>query len=274
MPYKTMADGTEIFYKDWGTGPTVLFSHGWPLNSDSWEAQMLFLASNGFRCIAHDRRGHGRSTQTWHGNDMDTYANDLATLVKALDLRDFTLVGFSTGGGEVARYIGRYGSDRVTKAALVSSVPPFMLKTDDNPGGVPIAAFDELRDGSVADRSQLYRELADGPFFGNNRPGARISQGMRDAFWLQGMQAGHKSALDCIEAFSETDFRDDLRSFEIPTLVVHGDDDQVVPYEVGGKASAAMIEGAVLKTYAGGPHGVTDTHKEQLCDDLLDFVKS
>jgi len=274
VPYKTMADGAEIFYKDWGAGPTILFSHGWPLHSDSWESQMLFLASNGFRCIGHDRRGHGRSTQTWNGNDMDTYASDLATLIEALDLRDVTLVGFSTGGGEVARYLGRYGSERVAKAALVSSVPPFMLKTDDNPGGVPISAVDELRDGSVADRSQLYRELADGPFFGNNRPGANVSQGMRDAFWLQGMQAGHKSALDCIEAFSETDFRDDLQAFDIPTLIVHGDADQVVPYEVGGKASAAIIDGAVLKTYAGAPHGVTDTHKEQLCDDLLEFLRA
>jgi non-heme chloroperoxidase len=233
---------------------------------------MLHLASNGCRCIAHDRRGHGRSGQSWSGNEMDTYADDLATLIETLDLREVVLVGFSTGGGEVARYIGRHGTERVAGAVLVSAVPPFMLKTDDNPGGVPIEVFDGLRDGSIADRSQLYRDLADGPFFGNNRPGATISQGMRDSFWRQGMQSGHRNAYECIAAFSATDFRSDLESFGVPTLVIHGDDDQIVPFEVGGKASAALVEGAALKVYPGAPHGITDTHKEQLNADLLAFV--
>ena len=273
MSSVTTNDGTQIYYKDWGTGQPVVFSHGWPLSSDSWEAQMLFLASHGYRCIAHDRRGHGRSSQPWDGNEMDTYADDLAALIEALGLKDVVLIGFSTGGGEVARYIGRHGTERVDKAALVSAVPPFMLKTSDNPGGVPIEVFDELRAGSIADRSQLYRELADGPFFGNNRPGAKVSQGIRDAFWLQGLQSGHRNAFECIKAFSETDFRTDLEHFDIPTLVVHGDDDQVVPFSVGGQASAAMIENATLKVYPGAPHGITDTHKEQLCADLLSFVE-
>jgi non-heme chloroperoxidase len=235
---------------------------------------MLFLAEHGHRCIAHDRRGHGRSTQTWHGNDMDTYADDLADLIEALDVRGVTLVGFSTGGGEVARYIGRHGTGRVARAALVSAVPPFMLQTDDNPGGVPIAVFDEIREGSLADRSQLYRDLADGPFFGNNRPGADVSPGVRDAFWLQGMQSGHRNAYECIDAFSATDFRGDLATFDVPTLVIHGDDDQVVPFEVGGKASAALVDGAVLTVYEGGPHGITDTHKDRLNADLLEFLTS
>jgi non-heme chloroperoxidase len=274
MRFITVQDGTEIFYKDWGLGQPVVFSHGWPLNSDSWEAQMLFLASQGFRCIAHDRRGHGRSTQTWAGNDMDTYADDLAALIEALDLREVTLVGFSTGGGEVVRYVGRHGAERVAKVVLVSSVPPFMLQTPDNPGGIPIEVFDGLRAASIADRAQLYRDLADGPFFGHNRPGAEISQGTRDEFWLQGMQSGHRNALESIAAFSATDFRPDLQSLDVPTLVIHGDDDQVVPFEVGGKASAAMIKGATLKVYPGGPHGVTDTHKDQLGLDLLDFLKA
>jgi non-heme chloroperoxidase len=272
--FVTTRDGAEIFYKDWGTGRPVLFSHGWPLNSDSWEAQMLILASEGYRCIAHDRRGHGRSTQTWHGNEMDTYADDLATLIETLDLRDLTLVGFSTGGGEVARYIGRHGTGRVAKVALVSAVPPLMVQGDDNPGGVPIDVFDGIRGGSLADRSQTYKELADGPFFGHNRDGVEISAGIRDAFWLQSMQSGHRNALECIKAFSETDFRDDLRAFDVPTLVIHGDDDQVVPFEVGGKASAALIEGAELLVYKGAPHGITDTHKERLGRDLLDFLKA
>ena len=274
MPTIVTADGTEIFYKDWGQGSPVVLSHGWPLNSDSWEAQMLFLADNGFRAIAHDRRGHGRSDQVWDGNDMDHYADDLAAVIEALDLTDVTLIGFSTGGGEVARYVGRHGTARVAKVALVSAVPPFMLKTDDNPGGVPIDVFDGLRAGSLADRAQLYRDLADGPFFGNNRPGADVSQGTRDAFWRQGMQAGHRNAYDSIAAFSATDMRDDLKKFDVPTLVIHGDDDQVVPFEVGGKASAAMIDGATLEVYAGAPHGLTDTHKEQLGNDLLEFVRS
>ena len=273
MPYVTTKDDVEIYYKDWGSGPVVVLSHGWPLNSDSWEAQQMFLAENGFRVIAHDRRGHGRSTQVWDGNDMDHYADDLAALIEELDLRDIVLIGFSTGGGEVARYIGRHGTSRVRAAVLVSSVPPFMLKTDDNPSGVPIEVFDELREGSLKDRSQLYKDLAAGPFFGKNR-GGEVSEGMQDAFWRQGMEAGHKSAYDSIAAFSATDMRGDLAKFDVPTLVIHGDADQVVPFEVGGKASAAMIEGAELKVYDGAPHGVTDTHKEQLNADLLAFVKA
>ncbi|WP_182526508.1 alpha/beta fold hydrolase [Nocardioides dongkuii] len=265
-------DGTEIFYKDWGEGRPVLLSHGWPLSSDSWEAQMLLLAEHGFRVIAHDRRGHGRSTQTWTGNDMDTYADDLACLVDTLDLRDLTLVGFSTGGGEVARYLGRHGTGRVAQLVLVSAVPPFMLRTDDNPDGVPVEVFDGIREGSLADRSQTYRDLADGPFFGNNRPGQSPSQGMRDAFWLQGLQAGHRNAYECIAAFSATDFRADLDKVDVPTLVIHGDDDQVVPFEVGGRKSAERIRGARLLVYAGAPHGITDTHKEQLGADLLAFL--
>ncbi|WP_433825303.1 alpha/beta fold hydrolase [Actinoplanes sp. CA-015351] len=274
MSFVTTSDGTQIFYKDWGTGRPVVLSHGWPLNSDSWEAQQLFLAENGYRVIAHDRRGHGKSTQTWHGNEMNTYAADLAEVIDHLDLRDATLIGFSTGGGEISRYIGNYGTARVAQAVLVSAVPPLMLKTDDNPGGVPIEVFDGLRTGSLADRSQLYRDLADGPFFGNNRPGANVARGPRDSFWLQGMASGHRNAYESIAAFSATDFRGDLAKFDVPTLVIHGDDDQVVPFEVGGKASAALVKGAELKVYAGGPHGITDTHKDQLNNDLLAFLNS
>ncbi|MCW8382177.1 alpha/beta fold hydrolase [Streptomyces justiciae] len=273
MPFVTASDA-RIYYKDWGTGRPVVLSHGWPLNSDSWEAQQLFLATHGYRAIAHDRRGHGRSTQTWNGNEMNTYADDLATLIDTLDLRDATLVGFSTGGGEVARYVGRHGTARLAQVVLVSAVPPFMLRTDDNPGGVPIETFDAIRAGSLADRSQLYRDLADGPFFGNNRPGAEVSQGIRDAFWRQGLQAGHRGAYECIAAFSATDFRTDLDAIDVPTLVIHGDDDQVVPFEVGGKASAARIKNATLKVYPGAPHGITDTHKDQLSADLLEFLNS
>jgi non-heme chloroperoxidase len=273
LSYVTASDGAQIFYKDWGSGRPVVLSHGWPLNSDSWEAQGLFLADNGYRVIAHDRRGHGRSTQTWHGNEMDTYADDLAVLVGSLDLDEVTLVGFSTGGGEVARYVGRHGTGRVAQVALVSAVPPFMLRTEDNPGGVPVEVFDAIRAGSLADRSQTYQDLADGPFFGHNRPGANVSQGTRDAFWLQSMAAGHRNAYESIAAFSATDFRPDLAKFDVPTLVVHGDDDQVVPFEVGGQASAALIEGARLITYPGAPHGITDTHKDQLGADLLAFLK-
>jgi non-heme chloroperoxidase len=274
MGFATARDGAQIFFKDWGEGSPVVFSHGWPLNSDSWEAQMLFLAENGLRCVAHDRRGHGRSTQTWDGNEMDTYADDLAAVIETLDLRDITLVGFSTGGGEVARYIGRHGTERVAKVALVGAVPPFMLRTDDNPGGVPGEVFDGLRAGSRADRSQLYRDLADGPFFGHNRPGANVSQGTRDAFWRQSLQAGHRNAYESIAAFSATDFRADLARFDVPTLVIHGEDDQVVPFAVRGQASAALIEGARLISYPGAPHGITDTHKEQLGRDLLAFVEA
>jgi non-heme chloroperoxidase len=268
MPHVVVADGAEIFYKDWGTGRPVVLSHGWPLNSDSWEAQALHLASHGYRVIAHDRRGHGRSTQTWHGNDMDTYADDLATLIDHLDLRDATLIGFSTGGGEVARYIGRHGTARVAQAVLVSAVPPFMLRTDDNPDGVPVEVFDGIRAGSLGDRSQLYKDLAAGPFFGG-----AASQGVQDAFWLQSMASGHRNAYECVAAFSATDFRADLAKFDVPTLVIHGDDDRVVPFDVGGKRSAALIEGAVLNIYCGAPHGITDTHKDQLGKDLLAFLE-
>ncbi|MFI5888910.1 alpha/beta fold hydrolase [Actinoplanes sp. NPDC051513] len=273
MGYVTTADKAEIYYKDWGSGRPVVLSHGWPLNSDSWEAQQLFLAENGYRAIAHDRRGHGRSTQTWHGNEMDTYADDLAAVIDALDLRDITLVGFSTGGGEVARYVGRHGTSRVAQVVLVSAVPPFMLLTPDNPGGLPIDIFDGIRAGSLADRSQQYQDLADGPFFGNNRPGADVSQGIRDAFWRQGLQAGHRNAYESIAAFSGTDFRADLDAIDVPALVIHGDDDQVVPFAVGGQASAARIKNARLAVYPGAPHGITDTHKEQLSLDLLNFLK-
>ncbi len=273
MATLTVKDGTTLYYKDWGQGPPVVFSHGWPLCSDSWEAQMLHLANAGYRCIAHDRRGHGRSSQPWHGNEMNTYADDLAALIEHLDLKGATLFGFSTGGGEVARYIGRHGTKRVAKAGLISAVPPLMLKTAANPGGLPIEVFDGIRAASLKDRSQLYRDLAAGPFFGANRPGAKVTQGMMDSFWAQGMMAGHKNAYDCIAAFSATDFTDDLKSFDVPTLVVHGDDDQVVPIDAAGRASAKLVRNAVLKVYAGGPHGITDTHRDQLNADLLAFLK-
>ncbi|WP_439536640.1 alpha/beta fold hydrolase [Methyloversatilis sp.] len=273
--YVTTRDGVQLYYKDWGpkNGPVVTFSHGWPLSSDSWESQMLFLASQGYRVVAHDRRGHGRSSQPWDGNDMDHYADDLAAVIKALDLKDVTLVGFSTGGGEVARYIGRHGTSRVKKAVLVSSVPPMMLKTADNPGGLPIEVFDGIRKGSQANRSQLYLDIASGPFYGYNRPGATPSQGLIQSFWAQGMQAGHKNTYDSIAAFSATDFRADLKKFDVPTLVIHGDDDQIVPLDLSGKASAALIRNAELIVYPGAPHGITDTHKDRLNQDLLDFVR-
>ncbi|MBR0668722.1 alpha/beta hydrolase [Roseomonas hellenica] len=269
----TTRDGVEIHYKDWGRGQPVVLSHGWPLNADSWEAQAFHLANNGFRVIAHDRRGHGRSSQPWDGNDMDHYADDLAQLIEALDLRNVALFGFSTGGGEIARYVGRHGTRRVAKLGLISAVPPLMLKTAANPGGLPIEVFDGLRAGSIADRSKLYRDIASGPFFGFNRPGAQVSQGMIDSFWLQGMMAGHKNAYDSIKAFSETDFTEDLKKFDKPTLIVHGDDDQIVPIDAAGRASARLVPHATLKVYAGAPHGLADTHKQRLNDDMLAFLR-
>jgi non-heme chloroperoxidase len=270
---KENSGNIDIYYKDWGTGQPVVLSHGWPLNSDSWEAQMLFLADHGFRAIAHDRRGHGRSSQPWNGNEMNTYADDLAALMEKLDLNGVTLIGFSTGGGEVARYIGRHGTARLAKAALISAVPPLMLKTEQNPDGLPIEVFDGLRNGSLADRSQLYKDLASGPFFGFNRPNAKVSQGRIDWFWLQGMLAGHKNAFDCIKAFSETDFTEDLKKFDVPTLIIHGDDDQIVPIGAAAIAAAKLVKNATLKVYPGAPHGLTNTHKDQLNADLLSFLK-
>jgi len=269
-----MKDGTQIYYKDWGAGQPVVFCHGWPLSSDSWEAQMKFLSDNGYRCIAHDRRGHGRSGQPWNGNDMDTYADDLSELIEKLDLKSAVLVGFSAGGGEVARYIGRHGTVRVAKAALISAVPPLMLKTAANPDGLPIEVFDGIRLGSDADRSQFYKDLAGGPFFGANKPGAKISQGMIDSFWLQGMQAGRQNTYECIKAFSETDFTEDLKKFDVPTLIIHGDDDQVVPIGAAALRSSILVKNAVLKVYAGAPHGLAYTHKDRLNADLLAFLKT
>ena len=273
MSLITVKDGTQIYYKDWGKGQPVVFSHGWPLNSDSWEAQMMFLASLGYRCIAHDRRGHGRSSQPWHGNDMDTYADDLSQLIETLDLKDAVLIGFSAGGGEVARYIGRNGTKRLAKVALISAVPPLMLKTAANSGGLPIEAFDKIRLDSLTDRSQLYKDLAAGPFFGANRDGSKVSQGMIDSFWLQGMSAGHKNTYDCIKAFSQTDFSGDLKKFDIPALIIHGDDDQIVPIGAAALSSSKIVKNAMLKIYAGAPHGLAYTHKDRLNSDLLDFLK-
>ena len=268
----TTKDGTQIYYKDWGTGQPVVFSHGWPLSADSWDAQMLFLASKGYRCIAHDRRGHGRSSQPWNGNEMDTFADDLSQLIETLDLKGVALFGFSMGGGEVARYVGRHGTKRLAKVALIAAVPPLMLKTAANPGGLPMEVFDGIRQASIADRSQFYKDLAGGPFFGANRPGAKVSQGMMDSFWLQGMRAGHKNTFDCIKAFSETDFTEDLKKFDVPTLIVHGDDDQIVPIGASAHGAAKLVKNATLKVYAGAPHGLADTHKDQLNADLLAFL--
>ncbi|WP_145479073.1 alpha/beta fold hydrolase [Stenotrophomonas rhizophila] len=273
--YITTADGVQLYYKDWGPkdGPVVTFSHGWPLNSDSWDAQMMFLAEHGYRVVAHDRRGHGRSSQPWDGNDMDHYADDLATVINSLDLKDVTLVGFSTGGGEVARYIGRHGTGRVKKAVLISAVPPFMLKTADNPGGVPIEVFDGMRKAQLENRAQFYKDVPSGPFYGFNRPGAKPNQAMIDAWWVQGMQGGQKNTYDSIAAFSATDFRGDLKRFNVPTLIIHGDDDQVVPIDVGGRMSAKLIPGAKLIVYPGAPHGLTETHKDKVNQDLLTFLQ-
>lgn len=276
MSYITVKDGTQIYYKDWGpkAGQPVVFSHGWPLSADAWESQMFFLASHGYRCIAHDRRGHGRSSQPWEGNDMDTYADDLAELFETLDLQGAMMVGHSTGGGEVARFIGRHGTKRVAKAVLVGAVPPLMVRTKANPGGLPIEVFDGLRKSFLADRSQFFKDVPSGPFFGFNRPGAKVSQGMIDAWWLQGMMGGLKNTYDCIKAFSETDFTEDLRKFNVPTLIIHGEDDQIVPIDASGRAAVKLIPGAKLVVFPNAPHGLTDTHKERLNSELLHFLKS
>jgi non-heme chloroperoxidase len=267
----TTKDGTQIFYKDWGTGPVVTFSHGWPLNADAWDTQLFFLAQNGFRVVAHDRRGHGRSSQPTSGNDMNGYADDLAAVIEALDLKDATLVGHSTGGGEVARYIGRYGTERVSKAVLIAAVPPIMVQSDANPEGLPIQVFDKLRSDLTKDPSQFYRDLAT-PFYGANRPGAKVSQGMLDQFWLWSMQAGLLNAHASIKAFSETDFTEDLKKFDIPTLVLHGEDDQIVPVKDSARKSARLIKGAKEVYYPGAPHGLTATHQDQVNADLLSFL--
>ena len=269
----TTQDGTEIYYKDWGSGQPVVLSHGWPLNADAWESQMVFLASHGYRCIAHDRRGHGRSSQSDINNQMDTYAEDLSELIEMLDLTGITLVGHSTGGGEVARYIGRYGTRRIAKAVLVGAVTPLLLKTAANPGGLSIAIFDDMRRAVFADRSQFFKDLTT-PFYGADRPGANVSQGVRDAFWFQAMQGGLNNELECIKAFSETDFSADLEKFDVPTLIIHGDADQIVPITVSAYATAKLIKNSVLKVYPGGSHGLTHTHKDVLNTDLLAFLEA
>jgi non-heme chloroperoxidase len=272
-PYVGVADGTQIYFKDWGKGQPIVFSHGWPLSGDAWDAQMVFLASRGYRCIAHDRRGHGRSSQPWDGNEMDTYADDLATLVEALDLHDAIHVGHSTGGGEVARYIGRHGTSRVAKAVLISAIPPLMLKTPANPGGLPIDVFDAIRAGVTADRSQFFKDLSL-PFYGYNRAGAQISEGVRESFWLQGMMCGHKSALDCIKAFSETDHTEDLKTFDVPTLIMHGDDDQIVPIGASAMLSSKLVKGATLEVYPGFSHGMCTVNQDRINADLLAFIEA
>jgi non-heme chloroperoxidase len=271
--FVTTSDGTQIFYKDWGTGQPVVFSHGWPLNADAWDDQMVLVASEGYRGIAHDRRGHGRSSQPWNGNDMDTYADDLATLIETLDLRDVILVGHSTGGGEVARYIGRHGTSRVAKVVLVGAVPPLMLQTPANPEGLPIEVFDAIRHGVSTDRSQYFKDLS-GPFYGANREGATVSQGVRDTFWLHGMQVGLKGALDCIRAFSETDQTEDLKRIDVPTLFIHGDDDQIVPIGASAMKASKLVEGSTLHVYEGGSHGLMVTHRDRFNADLMEFIRS
>ena len=268
-------DGTEIFYKDWGAGQPVVFSHGWPLNADAWDDQLVLVASNGFRAIAHDRRAHGRSSQPWTGHELDTYADDLAELFEALDLRDVILVGHSTGGGEVTRYMGRHGTARVARAVLLGAIPPLMLKTDANPGGLPIEVFDELRAGVAGDRSQFYKDLS-APFYGANRPGATVSQGVRDAFWLWSMQVSLKGAFDCIKAFSETDLTDDLKRIDVPTLIAHGDDDQIVPIGASALESSKLVKGATLTVYPGAPHGLASVspYREKFNADLLSFIRA
>ncbi len=272
MSFITTKDGTQIYYKDWGSGQPIVFSHGWPLSADAWEDQMVFLGEQGYRCIAHDRRGHGRSDQPWNGNDMDTYADDLADLVNALDLKDAIHVGHSTGGGEVVRYLARHGTSRAAKAVLIGAVPPLMLKTPENPEGQPIETFDEIRQNVLSDRSQFFQDLTE-PFFGANRKGAKVSQGLKDSFWRQGMQAGFKGVIDCIKAFSETDFTEDLKKIDIPTLILHGDDDQIVPIEASALKSVKLLSNAVLKVYDGAPHGLCSTHKKTVNADLLAFIR-
>ncbi|MBA4286034.1 MAG: alpha/beta hydrolase [Xanthomonadaceae bacterium] len=271
MSFIKTRDGTQIFYKDWGSGQPVVFSHGWPLSADAWDAQMLFLGERGYRVIAHDRRSHGRSDQTWHGNDMDTYADDLAALMTALDLKDAVMIGHSTGGGEVAHTLGRHGSSRVAKAVLVGAVPPLMLKTAGNPDGVPKQVFDDIRKGVIDNRAQFYKDLTM-PFYGYNRPGATISEGVRDSFWLQGMQGGIKGQYDCIKQFSEVDYTEDLKKIDVPTLIVHGDDDQIVPIGTSALKAAPLLRKATLTIYEGAPHGLGTTHAERLNADLLAFI--